>query len=443
MTQHDPPNPHQLIEHYRKLRDMSGAELARVVGTSESYVSRLQRDRVPSLELAVKIADALDFTDDDRDVFFDALHMADTPALFYRIEVERRWRDLLRDQLLADSFLRQLGSRPHFLTEWARARLSLGFFDMRRAVPQMEAVVRQSANANGELRAIVLLDMADAYAIAGRLQDSRDLACASHEICQGLLERGQSARASMGVGRALVMQQEVAYEAGNEAECWALHEKALAFLRPAEDAYGLVKSLFFLALFRFWQGQMDEAKRLTQEAIPLAEHIPLRPDLWWAWRDGFFLGTHWWRVHTEALFLDVLACSGRAHTSEFGQTLLTHRRGHGFLPWTRDFPPFSPRYAWLAGNQDIAKKERLAAEDRRFRKWVQETRKLGLQHLHTDILISHGDFLRFGASEEVRARAAYQTALKQASVHGYGLFERLAQERLARRDVGFSGRDRS
>jgi transcriptional regulator with XRE-family HTH domain len=434
------PEPQQLIRRYLKERKMSNAELARAVNISESYVSRIQRDRTTAPELAVKLADALGFSDEDLDAFFDALGMASAPAAFYRVEVERRWRDILRDQLRADSFLRQLGNRPYFLAEWARARLSLGFFDMRRAVPQMELVVRKAANTDPELRSIVLLDMADAYAIAGRLSEARALAQASESLCRSLLEHGRSARVIMGVARALVMQQEIAYEAGDETACWQYYERALDYLGPAEDAYGLAKSLFFLALFRFWQGQLDEAEGLAREAMGWAAAIRFQPDLWWAWRDGFFLASHWWRVHTEALVLDVLSCAGRPTTPAFSELRATHRRDHGLLPWTRDFPPFSPRYAWLLRSGAATETASPASEeDRRYRNWIQETRTLGLWHLHTDLLIAQGDFLRFGAKEEVRARAAYRAAAKLATERGYGLFARLAQERLAGRVAGFPG----
>ena len=133
---------------------------------------------------------------------------------------------------------------------------------------------------------------------------------------------------------------------GDEAICWTLYQRAKPYLEQAKDYYGWSKSLFFLSLFRFWQGQLDEAKTQIVQAREMVTNITQQPrDFWWLVRDGtYYLGSHWWDIITSSQLLDVLLCSGQSGGVNFDIEFLRYQQAYSVASWTRDFPPFSPRY---------------------------------------------------------------------------------------------------
>ena len=157
-----------------------------------------------------------------------------------------------------------------------------------------------------------------------------------------------------------------------------------------------------------------------------AAQIRSRFDPWWALRDAFFLASHWWHVHTESLLLDVLAAGGAGGSLEFDELLLAHRGGR--LSWTPDFPPFTPRYWWADRSVEVD----VARATEEFGRWAATTKRRGCMHLHTDILLAEGDFLRVARGDEAGARRVYEQAHRTASdpKHGYRLFVRAARARL-------------
>ncbi len=430
MGEADGPDAGEIVRRYLRTRTRGGsiAALARDVRVSRPYLSRMVKGERPiPLEVAERIADALAFSLEDRAAFFRSPQVEAADALedHYLHELERRWHEATEHAF--SRITKNLVHRPPFLARWFRGRGYVARFDVRRAVPLLEAVSREVGDVSDELRAIVFLDLADAYAIAGKLDDAERQAVRSELICRRLLrEQPLSPRANMGVARALVMRQEVAYERGDEATCWARHEEAVPFLRAAADHYGWSKSLFFLGLFRFWQGDLAQAGSHAKQARDHANRIGLPFDRWWALRDGFFLASHWWHVLTESLLLDVLAANGEGGSAQFDQLLLAHRGGKPF--WMLDLPPFTPRYGWLDRSVEIDL-ERMAGT---FERWATETARRQCMHLRTDILLAYGDLLKVAIHDDGGAQAIYEEAHRIASdpKHGYRLLAQAARERL-------------
>jgi hypothetical protein len=341
---------------------------------------------------------------------------------------EQQWRMRVVDAFRRVPFLKHVGRIPGYLPEWALGRFHLAGFDTRRAIRQLENVVTYAeADAGPELLSIILLDLADAYAIAGQLPFAEKYAKRSEDVCLMMWRDEQSPGKAMSLARTIIMQQEIAYERGDEAKCWELHHKAIPYLTEAYDFYGWAKSLFYLSLFRFWQGRLTDAEPYARRMRDYADRIMVRPDFWWAIRDGFFLGTHWWRVHAYSMLLDTLACKGSVESDEYDRLFFDYQRMHGLLPWTRDFPPFSPRYTWLDTNNPVAVERR----DKDFRQWILHMRTLQCMHIQTDLLISYGDFLQFKRKEMSLAGQLYLEAKTTAEQNGYWLLAQVARERLA------------
>jgi transcriptional regulator with XRE-family HTH domain len=446
-----------LIGKYRsQKRHLSQGQLAEKIGIDRSYLSLIEHgERRPSAEVATRIAEILAFSYEDRDAFYTHLNMWELIHAHHDVVVERRAYGALQGALNRASVAKRFFQSAKYVLDWGLGRLYVARFDMKRAVPQLEPISKRLVDdfeedtllgitQDHEFRGIVWLDMADAYAIAGNLDPADRWALRSEQHGHRLLQRETSPKAQrrllMGVARAIVMQLEVAYERGDEAGCWALYQRAKPFLRAAQDYYGWSKSLFFLSLFRFWQGQLDEAKTQIDEARAAVNNITQqRPDFWWLVRDGtYYLGSHWWDIITSSQLLDVLLCSGQSGEENFDIEFLRHQQAHGVASWTRDFPPFSPRYLWLdaVGTRD------LTPFDQRFKRWLAQTKALGCKHLHTDLLISYGDFLRWGNRDPKAASEHYQEAKRLAETYGYWLFAQAAERRLRSQIAPFPALDR-
>ena len=438
------PTPGQLLAKYLVERGMSGAGLGARIGVSGSLVSRMKHgERSIQPREAFAIVDALDFSEEDRGLFFATLGLDEFLFDVYSHEIEWEWESILKRNFDQLPGIDQLAHKPPYLFEWAIGRLYIARFDSRRAAPQMEKVERQAkADAPTDLLGMIYLDVSDAYSNAGLV----DKAAAYAERCFDVYRRRYRDEAPrppretrIGIGRALMQLQEVAYNRGDEAACWRLHGEAKKYLENAEDYFGLAKSAHFLSLFRFWQGRLQEAEPHAEQARQLARAIRLEPDTLWAANDaGFVLNSHWWGVITDSTLLDVLACAGQSRSATFGALLAQQQMTLGNHSWMRHMPPFVPRYGWLA---DVAPGARSDAE-RNARRWVAETEKLGCRNLHTDLLIGYGDLLRYGLqgqAAETKARECYLAAARAARELGYRLLGDVAETRLANPNQAFPG----
>jgi len=316
----------------------------------------------------------------------------------------------------ADTRLRRAASQVRYFPDWTVGRVHIARFDVIRAVPQMERVVKLAKNDNAnELVNMIYFDMADAYAIAGDLQQAEHFAnCCERLSRQQLAQHGVPGaqddvtlrRILMGIGRAIVMKQEIAYERGDDTAMLRFHEQAMPYLADAHDEYGRAKSWFFRSLFRFWQGRLDEAKHDAEEAIKFAKAITPKRDLWWAWRDGLFLGAPWWRTITQSHLLDVLVCSGETESAHFNK--LFTRNYKVDPPW-RKLPPFTPRYAWFIAHEHLG----AARIENELLRWKADSQALGCKHLHVDIMLTYGDFLLWKGDKRA-AEATYREARGKA-----------------------------
>jgi hypothetical protein len=241
----------------------------------------------------------------------------------------------------------------------------------------------------------------------------------------------------MAMARTFITNVNAAYNRGDEAACWAEHRRAGPHVRAATDHCGRAKSLFFLALFRFWQGRLPEAERYARRALWRAGRIAVHWDRWWDLRDSFGMSRPWWEVALLALLIDISAAAGRAGTPEFITLVRDWTDAKRF--WVPDFPPFAPRYLWLeARAADVLRRHREDLEG-----WLRATMDGGCWNIHADLQIVYGDFLRWADPGDARVRAtavgAYRAAWEIARARGFALHAQSARRRLASEDPPFPG----
>ncbi len=421
--------PGYVIAKYRVRQGLTEAELGALLGLDHSAISRFETGaRAIPAKHAAHIATILKFTPEDRAWFLAAVGIEDQTELDRAVRVAQRLAQIARENFARNPALQRMRG-AHALPQWLFGRWQIARFDMQNAVTtfrHVEPELRELLDPHGEWYPIILIDCADAYAIAGLLDNARDEAERAESLCRTTYRQHPSQRNAMSLARAIVMQLEVAYERGDWGGCEAQYARALPLLEAAEDYYGLSKARFFRALFHFWQGDLDAALAEAIDARATAERIQIKVGPFWAIRDGFNLQSHWWHVHTQSLLLDILACRGEWTTDTYGELAGNHRAGHALLSWTRDFPPFTPRYRWLGEPGPTPQPQ----YETRFRRWDEEVKRLGCQHLHVDILLSHGDYLYWGCGEEEKARRVYLQAAREAKGR-YALFAEAAHARLA------------
>lgn len=431
----------ELIEHYRLAflpEALTKVELARRLDVDAAYIKRVIKGTQPlSRHLAADITTTLGFSPEDRAYLYEHLSVEDRLIAPYLDGVERRWLNIFQTGLRCSGVLsRVLLTKPNYAPLWALARFYIARFDTNRSIRLLtQAMSSAESDGPSHLLGIIYLDMADAYGLAGDFATNMDFARRSEQLCRGLLENRPTRSAHMAVGRAIVMQQQAEYIQGNEERSWLLHERALPYLSTAGDHYGLCKSFSFLSLFRFWQGNLTDAQYYMEQSYDHARSIKLDHDPWWSIRDGLYLGSHWWHLVAMASRLDIIACKGESASNRFAPLFIKQHHQHAFLSWTRDFPPFSPRYAWIY-EQSIMDLKKI---DRRFRRWEKELRELNCRNLHADVLLSYGDFLRWSANEPQLARNKYQEARDIAKRNGYELFVRASEARMLANIPPFSG----
>ncbi len=440
MSTRDEQRVGDLIRRYREDQNLSQEALAGKLGVDASYVSLLERGkRRIDASLARKIDEALPFSPEDRRFFWEH-----TPLVEFLDPV----RDFLVEQEVDRTFSRfrlrpavsSLLSLADYFPQWASARIAHLRCNMKRAIPQLQAVVRKAENdhteqSRGKMEffGMILLDMADAYGLAGEIERAKIEAERAWLVCRDLLNtqlRNEQTmrRLHMGMARSIVLLQEIAYEQGDEDLYTSLDIDLKNHFVASGDHYGWAKRSYFLALFRFHQGSMAEAKRLAWEALDHARMIKLELDPWWIIRDGIFLGEHWWRLHCLSLMIDILCFENRLRDHK--NIIDEHREARSMAFWARDLPPFRPKY-WWRGNDNAGNDVDIV---RIFSRWVNDEQRLNAVLYLPETLVSWGDYLSSGESTGRRDIAAekYHEALDFAEQRGFGLMKRVASERLSR-----------
>lgn len=427
--------PGDLIRYYREKREWTGEELARKIGISPSYLSLIESGKRPVPKRhALRFTTVLGFADEHREYFLRALGVDEEMDAYHEEQLDRNWLAAVQDAYHRHPLIRALRHKPRTLADWLRGRAHIGRFNPKRAIPPLNKVINRHRSGRDpitpELYAIVLNDAADAYAMAGHLAQAQAFAEESAAVCNGL---GVTRSATVGLARALSRQQQIAYQRGDEGSCWDLHTRVLPLVEAVGDHYGWYHTLYFLALYRLWQGRLSEAQEYLRDAYRHAVQIRFERDFWWGVRDGFFLGAHWCQAPALSLWLDVLACDGQSSSEDFTSLYLEYSRARWGLQWTRDFPPFVMRYAWLDETTPLE----VRRHDQDFRAWMDKTARLGCLFLNLEIRISYGDFLLWGKRDEASARRMYQFVYETAGRHQYQLLKETVAGRLEHHDSSF------
>jgi len=437
MTIEDRQQVGALVAHYRELRHLSRAALGRAVDLSRPTISRIERgERGVTPAYAAAFIRVLDLSPEDQERFIALTMSARAIAEGATVAEEDQVRTDLLDAFARARLIRQYGDPPRYLTGWMQGRVAVARFQANRAIPLLRrAALLAEAHAHDDLLSIMFLDYADALTLGGRPRASGEWI---HDRCLPLAhhmrrEAPEAPRTAMNLARAYVNLVANAYNQGDETECWAMHQQALPWLEAADDHCGWAKSLFYLALFRFWQGRFTEAETLAREGLVHAEAIQMHRDVWWSVRDVLGLARTWWRVTFLALLIDILVWQGRGDTTDYDDRVRDYLDEKPF--WVRDFPPFAPRYRWLApgDSHSRTKTQRMLAD------WVQQTAQGGCPNIQADLLIVQGDFVRRASplrdSDRAEAAHYYRTALTLATRRatygdGFALHAATARQRL-------------
>ncbi|SRR5712692_910523 len=343
-------------------------------------------------------------------------------------------------------FIRQL-KRIKFIKEWALARILLLRFDTVHAVPELyEAVRYAERSGDSEFYAVTLIDLANAYTIAGDPDAAESWVTSAISSLardsgkQSLASNARSPRLQVSKARALLIQQEVAFLRGQEDRCRELHKEVQPYLGDDwkdADHCGWAKTYYYLAWMCQHQRKFEEAKEYAQQGL---EHANYECSSWWKtnpmWkvRDGVFLNTHWWRLSMTTLLLDILASGNQLHAQEFAECFMSYRQQLNTAFWTNDLPPFRSRYLWLDWER---RPELLSDYADLFEDWLVKSNHLGCEHLHTEILVSYGDFLRWGEKKADSARRIYQEVARRSKERKYNFLEQVATQRLEDESLPF------
>lgn len=441
-----------LIARCRAARDLSQSRLAAHLGVNHGTISRIERgERSLNPAHVGPLSAILGIEGDDLARLLRLLNLEETVEAGAGRAADRRVFAAMWDAVRRTGWGAGVADRPVYLVKWLDGRFAVGRYRARRAVRALDSATRLARGvATDELDSIIALDYADALILAGKLDDADRLVRAR---CLPVSDRLLAAhpaepRARMAMARTVVTDVNLAYNRGDAVACWREHRRALPHLRAAADHYGRAKSLFFLALFRFWQGRLGEAERYARRAYARARRVvrshlrwegrPIpRWDAWWDLRDAFALSRSWWETATLALLIDIAAADGDVGTPQFDATVLAWTDARRF--WIPDLPPFVPRYLWLeARDADARDRHR---ED--LERWLRETMAGGCWNIHADLQIVYGDFLRWAHPGDARMReaahGAYRVAREIARAHGFALHAHSAERRLARDEPPFPG----
>jgi hypothetical protein len=276
---------------------------------------------------------------------------------------------------------------------------------------------------HSEALALVLLDVASAYHVAGKFDKSREFAALARTVAFDVYRRGGSAdrRVTKTAARTVLMEQTIAYYRNQGKQVLSLQEQAQQYLRASGDVEGSAKSLNTLALMRFQQGDWGGALKYAE---PSAQDVAPQPstaaaarrhnDPVWSARDFSAFKRRWWYYPTQSLLFDIKASMGQDYVLPERPTL------------ERDFPPFVPRYEWVA----TRKEDPADVVEGRLRSWEAQARRDGFVVYLPDIHISHGDFLVVVRGDHEKAREQYQAAADAAESNGLLLVKTTAERRI-------------
>lgn len=445
MAKSKPDNRHtavgELITRHREARGITQSQLARGLGVRPGTISRVEAGlRGLNAEHVGPLSAILGIEGDELVQLLRLLNIEETVEVAAERGEDRRASEAMRDAFRRTALVGGITDRPRYLMQWIDGRVAIGRYRAARADRALESAEWLARTmATVELYSIISLDYADALILASKLNDAERIV---RERCLPVSERllaeePASARAHMAMARTIITNVNAAYNRGDEAACWHAHRRALPHLRAAADHYGRAKSLFFLALFRFWQGELQQAERSAGRALQRAHRITTHRDYWWDLRDAFAMSRAWWEVALLALLIDIDAAAGRAGTQGFNRLVLEWTDARRF--WVPDLPPFTPRYLWLETREtDALRRHRKALE-----RWLRATMTGGCWNIHTDLQIVYGDFLRWADPDNARAReaglGAYRMAREIARTRGFALHLESAERRLASDEPPFPG----
>lgn len=462
-------NAVDILNRYIETSAIKKTDLARVARVTPAHLRHL-RNKTRSLaelepEGVLALLDALSIVGEDRTAIEAGTRLRDLPLsptspasegedpdseeriarhLQLLVGRSRRWHDVLKPAI--GLLLGRALGQPRALAYWAAGRTLDLRCDVRRALPLLQRAgndAREFSDRLGgdEVSGIILLDVADVYAVAGNLgtreTDAPYYARLSENTIAGLLKSGMHdemtrKRLCMGVARAIILQQHIQYQRGCEEQCWRLYCRALPYLDEAGDFYGRAKSQYFLALMLFHQGDFVSAQFFAEQAKESAYESETRMpwyDLLWSIRDGIYFGKTWWQVHTLTLLLDILAAQGKLD-AEFERLFGQHLDEKPW--WARDFPPFSPRYIWVAEwrDQDLDWVTRMRSRlEARIRQTIASQYIIYLP----DLLLSYGDFLQ-AIGQPSEAQRQYSEALRAAQQYRSAFLADAATRRLSGAD---------
>lgn len=431
----------ELVKTYRNARGFSQPHLASRLGITHSTISRIERGkRSLSAELVGPLSALLGIEGNDLARLLRLLQIDETVEAGVERAEDRRASEAMWDAFRRTPLVGRIADRPLYLGKWIDGRIAVGRYRAAHAVRALDSAERLARDfGTDELYSIICLDYADALILASRLDEAEALV---RERCRPVSARllaGQptARRAQMVMARTIITDVNAAYNRGDEAACWREHRRAVPHLRAAADHYGRAKCLFFLALFRFWQGRLAQAERYARRALRRARRIVVHWDAWWDLRDAFAMSRPWWVVALLALLIDITAAAGQAGTREFNRLVLAWTDAKRF--WVPDFPPFAPRYLWLeARDPDVLRRHR---ED--LERWLRATMTGGCWNIHADLQIVYGDFLRWvhpgDAQMREAGRGAYRAAREIARTHGFALHAQSAERRLSSASPPFPG----
>jgi hypothetical protein len=270
--------------------------------------------------------------------------------------------------------------------------------------------------------ALVLLDIASAYHVFGHFGKSREFAGPARSVAFDIYRQGRGdddRRVTKIVARSLLMEQTIAYYQDQERRVLHLQGQAEQYLRVSGDVEGSAKSLNTIALMRFHQQDWDNALKYAE---PSAQDVAPQPssaghsrnDPVWETRDFSTFKRRWWYYPTQSLLFDIKTCKGQYCARPERPTL------------ERDFPPFVPRYEWVA----TRKTDSADAIEGRLRSWERQAERDRFVAYLPDIHISHGDFLTVVKGDHERAQEQYEAAAAAAERYGLLLVKRTAERRI-------------
>lgn len=438
----------EMIARRRKALGMTQKELGVAIGFPNHYqVNHWEKGRRSvrspggrNDEAIRLLADVLQLDGHDLALLAEASGIADLQGAPHpRPPLDEAAEFTERDYARLDWWLGRFGVRRRYWLEgvsWAKGRLrqlkmhtydALGLQEPARS----RAYVLLGRGDRSEMTSLVLQDAAVSHITAGMLVAGEGYAWDDFLVTRDRWRDGTNdkQRAAMGVARAIIARQMIAYLKGDELGCVRLYDEAVPRLSDAQDEYGWAKSLYLCGKLHFYRGDIQEAYRLAKDAHTHAQGIGLFPtDLFWVLRDGLIFGLMWWKAIAENFLFDMVVCMGPDAPSELAEDRLDRWADKLDPLWARDFPPFRSHYRWVV---ELDQKRPVRGIEERFERWIRDSMICGNIFELPCTLISFGDFLLATGNPE-RADQQYGEAERVATEHGFDLHKNAARRRRTR-----------